>query len=239
MIDLISDFITLTLKCNLIQWGQSFSFQEKIIAMLEIRGLKFGYEETLVSNLSFTVKPGEMVLIHGPSGCGKSTLLSLISGTHSSDVNWTGKIMLFGEDISHRPPHYRSIGLMYQDPLLFPHLTVEENLAFGLAPSFKGRQRKNMITEALVASGLSGFEKRDPYSLSGGQSSRVALMRSLLAAPKALLLDEAFSGLDTALRGQFGQFVALQLQEKNIPAVLVSHNESDSEFTSGEILHLG
>jgi ABC-type uncharacterized transport system, ATPase component len=126
---------------------------------------------------------------------------------------------------------------MYQDSLLFPHMTVGDNLAFGLAESVRGSARQTAIYTALSAAGLDGFGQRDPASLSGGQSARIGLMRALLAEPELLLMDEAFSSLDPELRRQFGQFVARQIKTSGIPALLVSHNLADLEFAVEPILH--
>ena len=175
--------------------------------MLEVNALEFGFDRPLVSGLCFSAPKGQIRLLHGASGCGKSTLLALISGTEIANVNWTGDIRLDGVDIGALPAHRRQIGLMYQDALLFPHLNVGENLAFGLAPSIRGKARYTAVQDALAAASLDGFGERDPASLSGGQAARIALMRALLAAPKALLMDEAFSSLDPELRRQFGKDV--------------------------------
>ena len=204
--------------------------------MLEVTALEFGFNEPLATGLSFSVPKGKIRLLHGPSGCGKSTLLAIISGTSISDVNWTGKVKLDGVDIGTLPAHRRAVGLMYQDSLLFPHLTVGDNLAFGLASSIRGRARHEAVQDALAATNLDGFGHRDPASLSGGQAARIALMRALLAEPKALLMDEAFSSLDPDLRRQFGHFVAKQIKLRKIPALLVSHDAADQEFTAGSVL---
>ena len=204
--------------------------------MLEVNALEFGFDRPLVTGLSFSVPKGQIRLLHGASGCGKSTLLALISGTPIAKVNWTGDIRLDGVDIGALPAHQRQVGLMYQDALLFPHLTVGENLAFGLAPSIRGKARYVAVQDALAAASLDGFGERDPASLSGGQAARIALMRALLAAPKALLMDEAFSSLDPELRRQFGHFVADQIKLRQIPALLVSHDAADREFTTGPVL---
>lgn len=204
--------------------------------MLEIDSLEFGFDKPLVTNFSFKVLKGQIRLLYGPSGCGKSTLLTLISGTPVKGITWTGNIKLDGMDIGELPAHQRSVGLMFQDPLLFPHLNVSDNLAFGLAQSVRGSLRKAAVQEALAISGLEGFEERDPATLSGGQAARVALMRSLLAKPKVLLMDEAFSSLDPDLRTQFGNFVVAQIQERQIPALLVSHNSADKEFAVSSTL---
>jgi putative thiamine transport system ATP-binding protein len=204
--------------------------------MLELHAIEFGFDSPLVTGLSFFVPKGQIRLLHGPSGCGKSTLLALISGTQKFNVNWTGKIMLDGIDIGTLPAHRRAVGLMYQDALLFPHLTVGENLAFGLPSSIRGNARHAAVQSALAATSLDGFGQRDPASLSGGQAARIALMRALLAEPKALLMDEAFSSLDPDLRRQFGQFVAKQIKLREIPALLVSHDAADQEFATDPVL---
>ena len=203
--------------------------------MLEVNTLEFGFDGPLVTGLSFVVKRGQIKLLHGPSGCGKSTLLALISGTPIFNLKWAGEIRLNGIDIGVLPPYRRSVGIMYQDPLLFPHLTVGENLAFGLASSIRGKARYAAVQSALAATNLDGFGERDPASLSGGQAARIALMRALLAEPKALLMDEAFSSLDPDLRRQFGQFVAKQIKQREIPALLVSHDEADQEFATDKV----
>ena len=203
--------------------------------MLEVNTLEFGFDSPLVTGLSFVVKRGQIKLLHGPSGCGKSTLLALISGTPIFNLKWAGEIRLNGIDIGVLPAHRRSVGIMYQDPLLFPHLTVGENLAFGLSSSIRGKARYAAVQNALAATNLDGFGERDPASLSGGQAARIALMRALLAEPKALLMDEAFSSLDPDLRRQFGQFVAKQIKQREIPALLVSHDEADQEFSTDKV----
>jgi len=205
--------------------------------MLQVTDLQFGYESTLVCGLSFSIPAGVIRLLHGPSGCGKSSLLGILSGTADPELSWRGQMTLNGVDIGAIPAARRGIGLMFQDPLLFPHMTVGDNLAFGLTSKRHGRaQRQAAVRDALQECGLDGFAERDPASLSGGQKARVALMRALLADPKMLLLDEAFSSLDPELRQQFGQFVARQIETRNIPALLVSHDAGDKSLTSGDII---
>lgn len=208
--------------------------------MLNLENISLGFESDtpLVSALSLSVPAGEMGLIQGPSGVGKSTLLSIIAGVDIKAVQWTGRITLNGQDISHLPPQKRQAGLMFQDPLLFPHLTVAQNLAFGLSHTYHGQERHERITSALQACDMAGFEDRDPASLSGGQKARIGLMRCMLAEPQLLLMDESFSALDPDLRKRFGRFVADQITKRNIPALLVSHHDSDAELADGPILVL-
>ena len=205
--------------------------------MLEVNTLEFGFDRPLVTGLSFVLPKGQIRLLQGASGCGKSTLLSVISGTLDFGITWRGEIKLDTVDIGALPPHRRSVGLMFQDALLFPHISVGDNLALGLVKEIRGKARHKAVRDALAAAGLDGFGMRDPSSLSGGQAARIALMRALLADPKVLLLDEAFSSLDPDLRRQFGQFVVKQIKEKKIAALLVSHDVVDQEFTTDPVLH--
>ena len=202
--------------------------------MLQVTDLQFGYGAPLVRGLNFSIEAGTIRLLHGPSGCGKSSLLAILSGTADKMLKWQGSITLDGVEIGHLPAAQRGVGLMFQDPLLFPHMTVGDNLAFGLRAARSGRaERLQAVLDALHECGLDDLAGRDPASLSGGQKARVALMRALLAAPKMLLLDEAFSSLDPELRQTFGKFVASQVAARRIPALLVSHDGGDKSLTSG------
>ena len=134
-----------------------------------------------------------------------------------------------GRDLLPLPPERRGVGVFFQQPLLFPHLSVGDNLAFGLSPEVRGRAaRRAAVAEALEHAGLSGYGPRDPATLSGGQRARVALLRALLARPGVLLLDEPFAALDPALRSGMRDFVAEHLRAAAIPALLVSHDAQDA-----------
>jgi putative thiamine transport system ATP-binding protein len=177
----------------------------------------------------------------GPSGSGKSTLLSYIAGfLDQRTFVAKGQILVGGERIEDRPAEERHMGILFQDPVLFPHLTVAGNLLFGL-PRGKWRdrhKRRPIVSEALANAGLAGFEDRDPSTLSGGQKARVTLLRTLLSQPRALLLDEPFGKLDVALREDFRSFVFAHVRECQLPALLVTHDPADAEAAGGTVIRL-
>ncbi|MHA6326397.1 ATP-binding cassette domain-containing protein [Roseivivax sp. CAU 1753] len=185
------------------------------------------------------VAPGEVLSVMGPSGVGKSTLLSLITGTLLPAFRFSGRVLLDGHDITGLRPEARRIGILFQDDLLFPHLSVGANLAFGLSPGGGRRARAEKIAAALDEIGLAGFAERDPATLSGGQKARVALSRMLLSEPRALLLDEAFSGLDADRRAQMRALVFDRAQSRGLPVLMVTHDREDAEAAGGPIVTLG
>lgn len=194
---------------------------------------------TLVPSFSVEVRAGQVLTLMGPSGSGKSTLLSVIGGTVASSFRVEGRIWIGEREVTSVPPERRRIGILFQDDLLFPHLTVGENLAFGLAPSVRGRRvRAARIEAALQDAGLSGFAQRDPARLSGGQRARVALLRLLLADPEALLLDEPFNKLDAALRTDFRRFVFDHAQTAGLPVLMVTHDGADAKAAQGPVFKL-
>lgn len=189
--------------------------------------------------LDACVRPGEVLTVMGPSGSGKSTLLGAITGALAPAFTLSGRILLDGRDITHLPTETRHIGILFQDELLFPHLSVGANLAFGLSGSVRGRQaRRIRVEQALADVGLAGFADRDPATLSGGQRARVALMRMMLSAPRALLLDEAFTKLDTTLRDQIRSLVFGIARDRSLPVLQVTHDLSDAEAAGGRIHRL-
>jgi putative thiamine transport system ATP-binding protein len=195
--------------------------------------------QTLVS-LSAHVAPGQILTVMGPSGSGKSTLLSFITGTLAEDFEATGDILLNGRAVTKLPTDKRKIGILFQDDLLFPHLSVADNLAFGLSPDLRGAlPRRERIEEALEEVNLAGFGPRDPATLSGGQRARVSLMRMLLSDPCALLLDEPFSRLDTDRRSQIRSLVFEHARKRQLAVVLVTHDQTDAEAAGGPIFHIG
>lgn len=204
---------------------------------LELDRLRIAKAGKVLVSLNWTIRPGEVLTIMGPSGSGKSTTLAAVLGTLPPSFEMTGRILLNGRGLDMLPPHLRRVGLLFQDDVLFPHLSVAENLAFALPPELRGRaQRKAAVEEALAQAGLPGFGSRDPGTLSGGQRARVALMRALLAQPDALLLDEPFSRLDAQLRGQIRDFVLETIRTRSIPAILVTHDAEDARAAAGAVL---
>lgn len=190
--------------------------------------------------LSLHIHPGKIATLMGPSGSGKTSVLNVIGGHLDRNFAVAGEIFLNGQNILAMPADARRIGLMFQDSVLFPHLSVGDNLAFGLSASVKPRAaRREMVEQALDQAGLGGLYSRDPATLSGGQKARAALMRALLADPAALLLDEPFSKLDTGLRHEIRAFTFSQITARNIPALMVTHDPGDAEAAGGQILHLG
>ncbi|UYV18531.1 ATP-binding cassette domain-containing protein [Halomonas qaidamensis] len=183
------------------------------------------------------IAPGEVLTVMGPSGSGKSTLLAFVAGFLDSAFDAQGQVRLGEQNLLTLPAEQRGIGLLFQDPLLFPHLSVAGNLRFGLPKRTHNKQQQ--IAQALEQVGLAGFENRDPATLSGGQQARVALMRLLLSQPRAVLLDEPFSKLDTALRQEMRALVFGQLRKAGLPTLLVTHDEADAAAAGGPIIALG
>ncbi|HDR27877.1 ATP-binding cassette domain-containing protein, partial [Rhodovulum sp.] len=178
------------------------------MAGLRLEGLRITRAGLPLVALEAEIAPGEVLSVMGPSGSGKSTLLSAIMGTLAPSFAMTGRVWLDGREMTRQPPEARRVGILYQEELLFPHLSVGGNLAFGLPRAVRGRTaRAARVAAALAEVGLAGFADRDPATLSGGQKARVALMRMLLAEPRALLLDEPFSRLDAGLRVQVREMV--------------------------------
>ena len=201
--------------------------------------------EILIAPLWLDIAAGEVVTLMGKSGSGKSSLLSYIAGDLASPFSGAGEIILNGKMLNNIPPQNRNIGRLFQDHLLFPHMTVGENLLFAIPRGVRS-ERENMMQTALVRAELEGFADRAPHTLSGGQRSRVSLMRSLLAKPQAMLLDEPFNKLDRELRGTIRDYTFTHLKARNVSTLLVTHDISDApdggrifEITkSGEIKHV-
>ena len=205
---------------------------------LEIRHLSIANKGRPMFSLNELVKGGEVLTVMGPSGSGKSTLLSWITGMLDNNFKATGSLCLNGLDISNTVPYLRGIGLLYQDPLLFDHLSVEGNIAFGMNNT-SGELKSKLINDGLASFSLDGMNKRAPSSLSGGQKARVALLRLLLNEPKAILLDEPFSSLDSQLRVETRELVFSEIKKRSLPAILVTHDEVDAAAANGKVVQLG
>lgn len=192
--------------------------------MLKVQNLTI---EPLFRQVNFCVPRGEIVTLMGPSGSGKSTLFSWMVGALSSDFKAQGELWLDERRCDTLPVETRGLGILFQDALLFDHFSVGQNLMLALPSRIKGEARRERVEQALCSAGLANYSASDPATLSGGERARVSLLRALLAEPQALLLDEPFSRLDKALRTTFRTWVFDVIRERNIPVVLVTHDEED------------
>lgn len=189
--------------------------------------------------LDARVAPGEVLTLMGPSGIGKSTLLAYAAGFLDPAFSAQGRVLIGGRDVTDLPAHRRHVGLLFQDPLLFPHLSVGDNLAFALPETIRGRSaRRDAVHQALCEVELDGYGARDPATLSGGQKARIALMRVLVSKPRALLLDEPFSKLDTGLKAQMRDLVFGKARKRGLPVLLVTHDRADAAAAGGPIVDL-
>jgi putative thiamine transport system ATP-binding protein len=193
-------------------------------------------EWVLITPFSLSIGAGEIVTLMGPSGSGKSTLLSFIAGDLDAPFTASGEVSLDDRNLSGLPPAARRIGRLFQDDLLFPHMTVGENLLFGM-PRGAHEARRAAMASALDEADLAGFADRPPHTLSGGQRARVALLRALLAGPAAMLLDEPFNKLDAELRAAMRGFVFRHIAQRGIPCLLVTHDVADAP-AGGRLLRL-
>jgi putative thiamine transport system ATP-binding protein len=195
---------------------------------LELRGLRlWAHDRLLVDRVDAQVGPGDVLAITGPSGCGKSSLLAHVCGLLEPPLRGEGEVWQDGRALHRLPTEQRRIGLLFQDDLLFPHLSVAQNLLFALPAGDPAEVRARRVAKALDDAGLAGFGDRRPHALSGGQRARVALLRALLAQPASLLLDEPFSRLDAPLRVAMRAHLFGQVRALGMPCVLVTHDEAD------------
>lgn len=205
---------------------------------LENVSIRFGGHELLA--ISHHVPPGMVLTVMGASGSGKSTLLAFLGGFLDPAFSATGKVLLEGVDLASLPAEDRHAGILFQDPLLFPHMSVEKNLLFAIPARIHDRRtRRRIAAEALADIGLGEMGRRDPDTLSGGQKARVALARVLVSEPRMLLLDEPFSRLDAALRQQIRELVFSRARSRGLPTVLVTHDEADAIAANGPVIRIG
>ena len=181
---------------------------------------------TLLRNLQLQVPPGVVHTVMGASGSGKSSLLSAVCGTLPEGLVFDGTVHLDGQRIDTLPTQARRVGILFQEDLLFAHMTVRENLLFAV-PAGARAAREAQVVQGLADVEMDAFAHANPATLSGGQRARVALVRALLAQPHALLLDEPFSKLDAALRARMRELVFGLVRQRRIPALLVTHDLGD------------
>ncbi len=202
---------------------------------LEVRGLSRRFHgQQVVNDLSLSIAPGQVTCLLGPSGCGKSTTLRMIAGVETPD---SGEILIDGVQVFARgrnlPPEARGVGLMFQDFALFPHLTVAENVAFGLSGDRSAKAAR--VTELLERVNLHGYGEKHPHQLSGGEQQRVALARALAPRPQVMLMDEPFSGLDNRLRDGIRDTTLDILKSEGAAVLLVTHEPDEALRMADEI----
>ncbi|ALR16056.1 putrescine ABC transporter ATP-binding subunit PotG [Vibrio natriegens] len=195
--------------------------------LLEIKGLTKSFDgHVAVDGLDLTINQGELFALLGASGCGKSTLLRMLAGFEQPSA---GQIILDGEDLAEIPPYRRPVNMMFQSYALFPHMTVADNIAFGLKQDGMSRQEINeTVKQMLELVHMSDYAKRKPHQLSGGQKQRVALARSLAKKPKLLLLDEPMGALDKNLREKMQLEVVDILERVGVTCVMVTHDQEEA-----------
>ncbi|MGR3698784.1 MAG: ABC transporter ATP-binding protein, partial [Roseovarius sp.] len=202
--------------------------------LIQFKGVtkRFG-EFTAIDNQTFDIYEREFFALLGPSGCGKTTMMRMLAGFEKPTE---GKILLAGQDLAPIPPNKRSVNMMFQSYALFPHLSVWENIAFGLKRDGKPKDEiAARVEEMLKLTRLQQFAKRKPHQISGGQRQRVALARSLAKAPKLLLLDEPLGALDAKLR-QATQFELMDIQEKTgTTFVIVTHDQEEAMTVASRV----
>ena len=195
-------------------------------------------EKPFIKNLNLKINNGNILCVFGKSGVGKSSLINVIAGTTEDNLLFEGEIILNGKILNNIAIEKRKIGLLLQDGALFPHLTVEQNIYFGMNRKLKSKEKLIIINENLKNANMEGFQNRYPHTLSGGQKARIACLRAILSEPKALLLDEPFSSLDPEHKNTFRKFVIDKVKESKIPCLLVTHDETDKKISHEKPINL-
>ncbi len=213
---------------------------------VRLEGLRKEFDGTVaVYEANLDIRKGEIFALLGSTGCGKTTLLRMLSGFEAPSA---GRILIDGEDMTHVAPHHRPTNMMFQSYAIFPHMTVEQNIAFGLKQEGQPKnQIKKTVKEMLELVRMTPYAKRKPHQLSGGQRQRVALARSLAKRPKLLLLDEPMSALDKKLRNQVQFEIVNILEQLGMTCVIVTHDQEEAMtmahrmavMDQGEILQVG
>ncbi|MFC4600996.1 sulfate/molybdate ABC transporter ATP-binding protein [Cohnella hongkongensis] len=202
---------------------------------IEVRGLnkKFG-DFQAVSDVSFEIEKGQLIGLLGPSGGGKTSILRMLAGLESVDE---GDILFHGKRVNDLPPQERGIGFVFQNYALFKHMTVAENIAFGLEVKKWSKQKiKDRVSELVELTGLSGFEKRYPHQLSGGQRQRVAFARALAPEPQLLLLDEPFAAIDAKIRHELRSWLREMIDRLGITSIFVTHDQDEAIEVADQIM---
>jgi ABC-type Fe3+/spermidine/putrescine transport system ATPase subunit len=203
--------------------------------MIKLENVKKTYPDFSIA-LDLTIKKGELVSILGPSGSGKSTSLRLIAGFETPD---TGRILIDGKDVTHMNPAERKIGFVFQDYTLFPHMSVFENIAYGLKIRKKAKEDiESVVARNLDLVGLPGYQRRSIQTLSGGEQQRTAIARALAVGPVLLMLDEPFSSIDTILRKELRQEIIRLQKALGITVVFVTHNQEEALAISDRVVVL-
>lgn len=205
------------------------------MAKVELKNLTKVYgKKTVVDHIDLTVEEGTLTSILGPSGCGKSTTLRMIAGFEEPQ---DGDIYFDGQSVKNTPVNKREIGMVFQSYALFPHMTVFDNVAYGLQQrGIKGQELKDKVTEALTMVHMEEYTKRKPKQLSGGQQQRVALARALVITPKVLLLDECLSALDKKLRVEMQVELRRILESCHVTTFFVTHDQEEAMTLSDSIV---
>ena len=203
--------------------------------ILTLKNISFSYKDKLIfDNYNFVINKEEIIAIIGPSGCGKSTLLKIINGL---ETEYSGDVLLDGVNVNNIPVNKRDIVLIFQDNLLFPHMTIFENIEFSLKmKKYPKHKIKNMVDEVAKDIHLQDKLNKYPRELSGGQQRRVALARAVISKPKLLLLDEPFTGLDKEIKLEIMNLVRIIREKYNTSIIFVTHDLSEAEYLEAKCI---